>query len=429
MGNPVSTWWRSSRFQAAIKKGNEQKAQEILHKIENSGAKLAPLEKLFQQKLKLNDSLSFYQRELASATNRLSVSEPHDIDSLTIEPKLIDSIRASFRLAEHDVGKIQVTGIEPQVFDELETNLAIFLDREFKKIPAEALDSALVTAIQDLDELENGGNPRYNSKLSPYVYLLKYFPQSFYSNYLAWFLVYESGLMPKELKILDIGAGLGTVAYSLVGFLQTCSRFLSLPNLHISYYSLEKEPLLQFRGLQFWRKSAEHQQVATNIYFRFDTADIFEHDNREQNLPAKFFNFIVISQCFFTEQTARIKSHQVYRELFQNSLADGGYVLLVAQGKLLYQAYQLEPQEDIYQEENLIQMFLEELGLELEWYKYVTSTGKRIPLDLIEKRKFIQENLTTMKYLNPLKRQYLNQNFDSSYFIDSYIILAKKVVD
>ena len=425
MGNPLGNWWRSSRFQTALKKGNLQRAQEIFAKITKSGAKLSNLEKLFQQKLALEESASFYKRELANATNGNVISIHHEIECLTIEPKLVEYIRQSCRLKDHDIAKIQCTGIEPEVFNKLEASLATFLEQELKKIPANILNSALVAAIQDLDELEQGRNPRYNSKLSPYVYFLKYFPQSFYSNYLAWFLIYQNGLLAHELKVLDLGAGLGTVAYSLAAFLQTSSKFLSLPNLHISYYSLEKHALLQFRGLQFWQKSLESQQVGTNIYFRFDTADILEHRSRTQKLPEDFFNFIVISHCFFTEEEQRITTYQIYKEIFQTNLAEDGYVLLVVPSKILWQSYQLEPQEDIYQEENLIGIFLEELGLELEWYKYLTSTDTRIPLNLVELRQFSQEKLPKMNSLNQLKSKYLNQTFESTYMIDNYIILAK----
>jgi hypothetical protein len=165
-------------------------------------------------------------------------------------------------------------------------------------------------------------------------------------------------LITQNIKILDIAAGPGTVAYGLALLLQSNSGFFPMPQMHISYYSLEKQPLLQYRGLQFWRQYIEPKQTATTAYFRFDTADIFDYDSTSQKLPKAFFDFIVISHCFFYEPQHRSDSHSIYREIFQSNLATGGYVLLIVQGKKLFDAYNVRQSEDISQEQKVIQFFL-----------------------------------------------------------------------
>ncbi|MCL2926283.1 MAG: hypothetical protein MGF17_17170 [Trichodesmium sp. MAG_R04] len=67
-----------------------------------------------------------------------------------------------------------------------------------------------------------------------------------------------------------------------------------------------------------------------------------------------------------------------------------------------------------------------DIGLNLVWYKYLTSTGKKMPTKGREYDRFARENLPHQKYMEKLKRQYLQSKHYSSYGIDDYIILAKK---
>ncbi|HEY9710497.1 MAG TPA: hypothetical protein V6D48_19975, partial [Oculatellaceae cyanobacterium] len=163
-----------------------------------------------------------------------------------------------------------------------------------------------------------------------------------------------------------------------------------------------------------------------NAYFRFDTTDIFDYNSESKKLPQSFCDFIVISHCFFYQKQQRIDSHEIYRKIFQDSLAAGGYVLLIVQGRKLFKVYGVRRSEDISQEQSVIQMFLEELDLKLEWYKYLTSTDKRTPTSGVEFAKFAREKLPKQKYMNPLKQQYLQQKFVSDYVIDDYVILARR---
>jgi uncharacterized protein YacL (UPF0231 family) len=438
MSNPLVNWWRSRQFNTALKQGNERQAKQLLQEIENSGTKLSWLEQLFRKKLQSEQSLSVYKRDLASLSGRLKLAlqtieeleqkqKFYDNDNLLVpNSDFVQFIRRSFNFIEHDEHKLQCTGIEHRIFDDFESNLAYFLQTELEKQPKDVLDSELYNAIKDIEGLKRGIDPEYDFKLSPHVYLMKYFLENVYCAYIAWFLVYQAGVIPQNIQILDIAAGPGTVAYGLALLLQSNSGFFTMPQMHISYYSLEKQPLLQYRGLQFWRQYIEPKQTATNAYFRFDTADIFDEHSTSQKLPKAFFDFIVISHCFFYEPQQRSDSHSIYKEIFQKNLATGGYVLLIVQGKKLFDAYNIRQSEDITQERNIVQMFLEELGLRLEWYKYLTSTDKRTSMGGAEFSKFARDNLPEQKYMSPLKHQYLNQKFTSNYVIDDYVILAKR---
>ena len=242
---------------------------------------------------------------------------------------------------------------------------------------------------------------------------------------LAWFFIYKSGLLSTKVNILDIAAGPATMAYGLALLLQSMSSFLQIPQIHISYYSLEKQPSFQYRGLQFWRRYIEQQQIVNNTYFSFDTTDILAEDGKLNKLPESFFDFIVISHCFFSDPLLRIQSYKIYREVFSKSLKTQGYALLIVQGRKLFTTYNLRQSEDFIQEENLVRRFVEELGLNLEWYTYVTSTGKRMPMGS-DFAKFAQENLPAQKHMLKLMQQYLGIKHSSRYALDDYIILAKK---
>ena len=76
------------------------------------------------------------------------------------------------------------------------------------------------------------------------------------------------------------------------------------------------------------------------------------------------------------------------------------------------------------QEKNLVEKLVEELGLKLEWYKYLTATGIRESNQ--DFFKYANENLPLQKFISQLKRQYLEQNYNSNYAIDDYIIFAKR---
>jgi hypothetical protein len=433
MSNIFQNWWRSRQFYHALKRGNLQQAQAYLREIEASGAKLNWLEKLFKKylttardlKTKTSDNRNLRQRiqQQFHCIDRLE----KQLDRVKIKPDLefINYIRKAFKLYNHDRAKIQCTGIDNRIFDNFEHHLVEFLEKDFKGRDSETLTAELQAAFQDLDNLRRGIDPQYNRKLSSQVYLLKYFLDNVYCSYIAWFLIYELGRFIPNPKILDIAAGPATLAYGLALLLESNSGFDSIPPLHISYYSLEKERSLQYQGLKFWRSYIESKQKATNLYFRFETTDVLAYAQKSKSLPPKFFDFICVSHGFFYDLEQRDRVHKVYQQIFRESLSEDGWVLLIVQGHKLFKSYNIAHQEDIQTEENVIQRFVGDLGLTLNWYQYVTSTESRLPMGK-GFAEYARDNLPNQPLMNELKRQYCDFiDRQANYVIADYIILAK----
>ncbi|MEG4342209.1 photosystem II assembly protein [Microcoleus sp. A003_D6] len=437
MSNPLANWWRSHKFNEAVKSQNNRLAKQLLKQIQNSGAKLSWQQKLYKERLQLekllqktNDRIKEGDRHLEELELQLSFGQLDDslarIDELTLFPdtKFIEYISNSFKLIDCDESMIQCTGIDEKVFNNFEQHLAGFIKNELNKLNREKnnVDDLLKQAIDDIQKLKEGQDPQYSFELSPHIYLMRYFLDNVYCTYLAWFLIYKAGLLPTTVNILDIAAGPGTVAYGLGLLLQSSSDFFSMPPMHISYYSLEQQKAFQYRGLQFWRQYMEPQAI--NAYFRFDTSSIFDSAHQSKRLPTKFFDFIVISHCFFYDDERREKSHQIYKDIFINTLTDSGYVLLIIQEKKLLKAYNVRLVNDCKQELSVVKQFVEELGLNLVWYKYLRSTGSRTSHPNFGN--FARENLPLQKFISPLFRQHFKLPYDLTYAVDDYVILAKK---
>lgn len=438
MSNPIANWWRSRQFDAAIRKGKHRLAEQLLISLQSSFVKLSFLEKLFRDKLQFERDSLQYKREAANLSEKLQQASQKIAkleqklefardDNLFLKPdvEFINFVSKSFKLIEHDENKLQCTGIDERIFNDLEASLVEYLQEEFSKYSPGVLSSKLRDAVEDINSLKRREDPSYKFHLTPHAYFMRYFLENVYCSYLAWFLIYKQNLLPRKLNILDIAAGPGTIAYGLALLLRSSSGFFPQPPMHISYYSLEKQAAFQYRGLQFWRRYIESQQTATNAYFRFDTADIFNWDEKSNKLPQGFFDFIVISHCFFYETESKMQSCETYKQIFAKSLKPLGYVLLIVQDKKLYQMYNARQGEDQEQEKSIIQKFVTELGLKLVWYRYLISTGLRIPL-WTGFGQFASKNLPKQLYMSPLIKQHFGLNYDSCYTLDDYVILARR---
>lgn len=309
MSNPIINWWRSRQFSQCLKKGNLEQAQQLLQEIQRSGARLSQLQKIFRDKLQSEQRLNQYTRELTVLRGQITqVSKNSEELRRQLEQKEQEFVSVQHQLA----GRSQ----------EIEN-----LRNQLNQSPRSLLDKFLLEQHQNFIK----------------IYFLVYFLEGVYSAYLAWFLVYQSGFLQTKASILDIGAGSGAMLYGLYFFLRSAEEWEPLPQSHISYCSLERQNFLQHHGLEFWKQYIENQPTeAVNTYFRFKTIDLFTYDRNSRDggqLPKNFFEYIVISHCIFAEQEQREKSHQVYRQIFKESLKDNGYVLVVVQGRRLFQAY------------------------------------------------------------------------------------------
>lgn len=432
MSNFIINWWRSQQLKSALRRSDHQSAVKILQEIQKSGASFSWLEKLFRDKLQLERSSQENKREITNLKKQITeATESKSHLSLKPDREFIKYIYQTFELVDHDEYKLQVTGIDQSIFDDLEVALFKYLQEQFSKITKQKSEQKLIIdlkdALDDINGLKAGKDPEYSLNLTPHVYFMKYFLENVYCLYLSWFLIYQNQLLPTKLNILDIAAGPGTTAYGLALFLQSCSSFFSIPQMHVSYYSFEKQDTFQYRGLQFWRKYIESQINPINNYFRFVTADIFSSEEKYSNIPKNFFNFIVISHCFFADDSKRIKANNIYKEIFTQSLSSQGYVMLIIQDKKLFKAYNTYRTEDKEQEKNVVYKFVEELGLKLVWYKYLTSTGLRNSYT-IDFAKFARENLPKQVYISSMLKKYFDQNYESKYTLDDYVIIAKNRV-
>ncbi|TVP65142.1 MAG: photosystem II assembly protein [Nodularia sp. (in: Bacteria)] len=427
MSNLIANWWRSQQFNSALKRGDTEKAVQLLQAIQKSGASFSWIEKLFRDKLQLDRYSQDYKREIENLTKQIT-SAPHQTDNFTLVPdkKFIKFIYETFNLVQHDEYKLQVTGIDQEIFNGFEASLVEYLEAEFSKFSEQQLAIKIEDALEDIYNLKVGQDPNYNFSLTPHVYLMKYFLEGVYCIYLAWFLIYQDGLLPTQVKILDIGSGPGTVAYGLALFLKSGLNFFNIPPIHISYYSLDQQDAFQFKGFKFWQRYIESQITPINVYFRFVTANIFNWNYQADNLPNNFFDFIIISHCFFANKTQKIQVNRIYQEMITKSLNPQGYVLLVIQDKKLFHLYNSQQSENVEQEKNIVIQFVSDLGLKLVWYRYLTSTDSRPPISTNKFAKFVQENLPKQLYMSPMRQKYLSQKYDSNYTLDDYVILAQK---
>ncbi|MCC5620494.1 hypothetical protein [Nostoc sp. CHAB 5715] len=96
------------------------------------------------------------------------------------------------------------------------------------------------------------------------------------------------------------------------------------------------------------------------------------------------------------------------------------------QDKKLFKIYDVHQVENQEQEKSVVDKFLAELGLELVWYRYLTSTGLRTPLPIAEFGKFAREKLPKQLYMSPILKKYFGQKHQLHYTLDDYVILAKK---
>ncbi|MEH2281257.1 MAG: photosystem II assembly protein [Nostoc sp.] len=427
MNNPIVNWWRSQQFKLSLKRGDIRRAVQLLQEIQKSGARFSWLEKLFRDKLQLERYSQEYKRQTETLSKQLTeVSRTETNLILMPDEEFVKYIYKIFNLIQHDEYKLQSTGIDERIFDDFESRLVEYLKEEFSKIPDKQLFIKLEDAVEDINNLKIGQEPDYRFSLTPHVYFMKYFLENVYCIYLAWFLIYQDALLPNKVNILDIAAGPGTVAYGLALFMQSSSGFFHIPQMHISYYSLEKQDAFQFRGLQFWRRYIESRLTPVNAFFRFVTTDIFTWKTQSNNVPKDFFDFIVISHCFFADPAKRVEANNTYKQIFATSLKKSGYILLIVQDKKLFKLYDVHQVENQEQEKNVVDKFIAELGLELVWYKYLTSTESRIPFSGAEFGKFAREKLPKQLYMSPILQQYLGQKYQSCYTLDDYVILAKK---
>ncbi len=440
MINLLEKWYVSHQFSKAMKRGNSQQATKLLKKIIKSGNQLSWQEDLYRNYLNLNLSLKQQENSLQKLNKQLKnfnkqsndLNLPSDFfgdeSNFIPDAKVIQHIIQDFKIIEHDSALLQCTGIDKTVFNQFEAHLADFVQEEFNQYSKRPnFNTLLYQAVEDINRLKHGEDPSYYFELSPHVYLIRYFLENVYCAYLAWFLIYQSGLLPTHLNILDIAAGPSTIAYGLDLFLESAQKLSHLPSMQASYYSLEKQDKFQYRGLQLWRRYIEQKHNPSNVYFRFDTQDLFNDPSSFKKIPDQFFDFIFISHCLFYDLKSRQHFNQLFNNIFLNNLKPNGFVLLIIQDKKLFKAYNLKPTKNYNQEKEIIDDLLKSMGLKLFSYKYLTSTDRRTGMKGREFGKFASDYLPSQTRISQLTKKYLGIKYDLNYTLDDYVILAQKL--
>jgi hypothetical protein len=416
IGTKLRGYWLTLRLTIALWRGNLARAKQILFQLKRT---IRPLPHFAQ----------WFDHLQQDRPPRVTLAPTLKGDAYFIaDRQAVREITQRFQLLERDPGLIQCTGIDDRVFSALEACLSDFVRTAFetrkRQNPARFADE-LHRAIVDLDGLKRGIDPNYSSPQTPYVYLTQYLLDNTYSAYLAWFWVYQRGLLSAKFSVLDLAAGPGTVAFGLSLLLQSLGQTITLPELHIRYTSIEQQDHLQFRGLQFWRYFSTEAAVRLRpigLFFQFHTFDLFQYVERSHLLPDQRFDFLTISHCFFADADRYEQSMVIYRQIIRDRLAPHGTVMLIIQwSKIPGRSRDCS----VETERELLRRFVEQdLGLELEWCRYLTSTGQRGKLD--DFGAFAREHCPAQGNISGVAHDYLDANWVSHYAIDDYIILARQ---
>lgn len=425
MNNLLRHWWRRQRLRWALQQGDKDQAEQLLQQTINAKQKLTWWELLFHQKLQQEKQYKNLQSQQTSL-ELSSQNSTANLNKVVVKESVVNKFFQRLQITQHDQYKRQVTDIDQTVFNEFESELVKYLEQELTKKSTAQAKVQLKQALDDLNNLKRGCDPSYAMAFTPYVYFMKYFLENTYSIYLAWLLIYEQDLLSTKFTLLDIAAGPATTAYGLALFLESLETMQSIPPTHISYFSLEQQKELQYRGLQFWRKYIESKSSPINTYFRFVTEDIRNHQNWSNKAPKKFFDIIFISHCFSSAPTMREEFKIAYQNIIEKHLSDRGFVVLIIQDKKLFKMYNTFPKEDIQNEKMIINGFLSEFNLTLVNYQYLTSTPCRESMKRREFGEFATKNLPEKLWMNSLLKKYLDQNFQAHFTLDDYVILARR---
>ena len=434
MINLFKNWWHSYQFSSALKGKKFKLAEKIFQEIQKSDANLSILESLYLENQRLISSLDIYKKETLGLRKRVSeIHESQNLVALPVTTKLANDIievdseivrfichETKFKFESGDTEFLQFTVIDNEVFDELESKLAHYINRHLNHCNLDEIR----LAYQELKKVKSGKDPDYSYPLIEYVYLLEYFLDNTYCSYLAWFLIYRSGKLKNNLKILDVAAGHGTMLYGLAGLIERLHKNGLETSMHINYHALEQQDLFLKTGLEFWQEYTSDNHPSSNTFWRLDSSNLFDYYKQKiDNLPVEFFDFIVVSHCFFWEYERRTTSTQIYLDIFQKHLAKDGYVVLIIQESKLFSLFD-EKQKTKQVELKIIQSFVESFSLQLIWYKRVDSTPTRDKMNTSFSN-FAQVNLPLQKHISPIKKELFNLRFDSNYIVDDYIIIAQ----
>jgi len=376
-------------------------------------------------------------------------------DRLIPSPQLLRVLTQDLQLQECDLGMVQCLGVADRVFHAFELSLMRDLKEELLRLEAQIqpslnrrrsstpppsqpgisprnaatpnprLQQALHHTWEGLQGRHGAWEQAYQQPCALPVYWLHCLPNAVYSAYLLWFWVYQRGLLLTNPRILDLAGGANTVMMGLALLLQTMAESVTLPEMQVTYASIDASERFQASGWKLWQRYCTEnaaQIPPTNIFFQSHTFPLTDYIQWSETLPHSRFDFITIAHGFFTKSRQYDTLIRSYRQIIHDRLAPNGYVLLIIQGSQIWQTSQ---GCNLEAEHGLIQHFVEgDLGLELEWCRYLSSTGQRGKIDNLYT--FQRQFCPPQHALSSIARTYFNYDQDLHYFVDSYLILAKQ---
>ena len=202
MINWFKSRWRSYQFASALKAKKLKRAEKIFQEIQKSDANLSILESIYLENQRLLSSLDTYKKETLSLRKQVSgiqaiqklvalpVASKLANDTIEVNSEIVKFIchETKFKFESGDTEFLQFTGIDNEVFDNLESKLANYVNKELSRYHQDEIR----LAYNELKKVKSGKDPDYSYPLIEYVYLLEYFLDNTYCSYIAWFLIYPT---------------------------------------------------------------------------------------------------------------------------------------------------------------------------------------------------------------------------------------------
>jgi chromosome segregation ATPase len=144
-----------------------------------------------QEAISIQQQIEAYKPEKQILLNQISKPLINNY-LLTQNKDFIYLVKDKFKFNEINDKLLHCTGIDKEIFYNLEENLVDYLQAQFELYTSpEKLKQHLTDTYKDISSLKSGRDPEYSLYLTPHIYFMKYFLEGVYSAYLAWFLVYE----------------------------------------------------------------------------------------------------------------------------------------------------------------------------------------------------------------------------------------------
>lgn len=167
MSNPFTNWLQSRKFTAALKQNNIQFAQELLEKKQRLGVKLSLIEKVFRDKLQLEQNSKEYEREVL-ILRKQTTQNSQNIQELTNKiqqlEKSVKDVHNQLKYKEQEVVSIQQQlearkqenqGLYDQIEYKEQEFISVQQQLQVRKQETDLLHQQLAAHGQEIEALRN----------------------------------------------------------------------------------------------------------------------------------------------------------------------------------------------------------------------------------------------------------------------------------